>query len=84
MWWREAFYRAENKQMGQGFIHATVPGESSADKKWDESFSSLLNALEKMLKNLNKFKTQQQPNTINRPGGRWYNQGQGNKRCLWP
>ena len=66
----EAFYRAENKQMGQGFIHATTPVETPNTKPWDESFSSLRNTLEEMTKTMNKFMSQQQRNFSNKQEGR--------------
>ena len=36
----EAFYRAEIRQTGQGFIHATALRKSAIEKKWNEAFSS--------------------------------------------
>lgn len=72
----EAFYRAENKQMGQGYIRATASGESSDDKKWDDAFLSLRKTVEEMTKTMNNFMSQQLQNMNTRPRGRIYNQGQ--------
>ena len=44
----EVFYRAENRQKGQGFIHATVPSETADDKKLTDAFASLSCRLEEM------------------------------------
>ena len=63
----EAFYRAENRQTGQGFIHATASSESADTKKWEEAFISLRGTLEEMTKTLNRFMSQQQRNSNSRP-----------------
>lgn len=42
----EAFYRAENRQAGQGFINTAASSESPVDKKLSEAFSSLNSKLE--------------------------------------
>ena len=71
----EAFYRAESRQTGQGFIQATAPNESSDDGKWNQALSSLRNTMEEMTKSMNKFMSQQQRNVNNRPERNTYHQG---------
>ena len=51
----EAFYRAESRQAGQGFINTTVSSEQVNDKKLAETFSSLNNRLDEMTKVMNKL-----------------------------
>ncbi|MEW8545264.1 MAG: retropepsin-like aspartic protease, partial [Candidatus Thiodiazotropha sp.] len=66
----EAFYRAENKQMGQGVIQAATASEPSEDKKWKEAFSSLKNSMDEMTKAMTKLMTQQQRSVNTGPQGR--------------
>ena len=56
----EAFYRAENKQLGQGVIQVTTTSEPSNDMKWKEAFSSLKNSMDEMTKAMTKLMSQQQ------------------------
>ena len=55
----EAFYRAESRQAGQGFINSAVSSEQVDDKKLAEAFSSLNNRLDEMTKVMNKLLFQQ-------------------------
>ena len=55
----EAFYRAESRQAGQGFINTAVSSEQVDDKKLAEAFSSLNNRLDEMTKVMNKLLFQQ-------------------------
>ena len=58
----EAFYRAESRQAGQGFINTAVSSEQVDDKKLAEAFSSLNNRLDEMTKVMNKLFQQRNSN----------------------
>ena len=72
----EAFYGAENKQMGQGFIHATVPSATANNQNSTEIFSTLSSRFEEMMKTMNQLLSQQQRNI--KAGSQTYRPGQGN------
>ena len=55
----EAFYRAENKQTGHGFITTAASSEPAEDKKLSEAFLSLSSKIEEMTKAMNKLVFQQ-------------------------
>ena len=57
----EAFYRAENRQTGLGFMFATVRSKTADDKKLSDAFASLSCRLEEMTEVMNK----QQQRTMN-------------------
>ena len=76
----EAFYRAESRQTGQGFIEAAARNESSDDGKWNQALSSLRNTMEEMTKSMNKFMSQQQRNVNNRRERNTYHQGRDHSK----
>ncbi|MCG8048186.1 MAG: reverse transcriptase family protein, partial [Candidatus Thiodiazotropha endolucinida] len=76
----EAFYRAENKHLGQGFIQTANTNEATDDKGWKQAFSSLKSSVEEMTKTMNKLLSQQQRDTYNRPNNRQSFHNNGNHR----
>ena len=58
----EAFYRAECKHLGQGYIKAATINahdESSNDPDWKEAFTTLQKSVNDMMQTLTKLMTQQ-------------------------
>ena len=58
----EAFYRAESRQAGQGFINTAVSSEQVDYKKLAEAFTSLNNRLDEMTEVMNKLFQQRNSN----------------------
>ena len=77
----EAFYRAKNKQAGQGFITTAASSEPAEDKKLSEAFLSLSSKLEEMMKAMNNLVFQQR-NTNNRPENQPYRQSTTSSKGL--
>ena len=65
----EAFYRAENKQLGLGAIQSAASCSQPDSSDWREAFSTLQTSVETMIKTMSKLLEQQQsrPYSYNRP-----------------
>lgn len=53
----EAFYRAEIKHLGQGFIQEAITDESKYEKGWKQASSSLQNSENQMTKTMQQLLT---------------------------